>query len=336
MPKSVLLKLSEDDRLSKAVRDGLANTAKLDAETRKIREQALKLTRTSFAVSQGIATLAAAPSVLVYDCKNSQALPGTPISNPGSSADGTIKRAFDTTTAVAKFYKTLFGRNSIDNAGMTMQSSVHYGVNYNNAFWNGFQMTYGDGDGAIFVDFTQGDDVVCHELTHGVTQYSLQLAYANQAGGLNESASDVFGVMFNQWRASQTGGTTSWLIGGDIMGSQAKASGYTCLRDMADPGGNHCLAPQPVHYSDYAPGMDPHESSGIPNFAFYKIATAIGGNSWDKPGQIWYRTLTGSRPSPNMRMKTFANRTRKWAAKLYPGDAAVAQAVDDGWQQVGL
>lgn len=336
VPKSVLLKLSKDTRLSDDVRKGLANTAKLDIETRKIREQARKLTRTSLAVSPTVATLAPAPAVLVYDCKNTQTLPGTPIADPAASADPTVQRAFGTTTAVADFYQQFFGRNSIDDAGMTLLSSVHYGLNYNNAFWNGLQMTYGDGDGAIFIDFTKGDDVVCHELTHGVTQYSLQLVYTNEPGGLNESMSDVFGAMFNQWRASASAKPPSWLIGEDIMGSQAIARGYACLRDMAKPGANHCLAPQPDHYEQYVPGMDPHESSGIPNFAFYKIATAIGGDSWDKPGQIWYRALSGFGPSPNMKMQKFANRTRRVAAQLFPGDQAIATAVDTGWKQVGL
>jgi hypothetical protein len=78
--------------------------------------------------------------------------------------------------------------------GMTLISSIHYGVSYNNAFWNGMQMTYGDGDGSIFVDFSRGNDVIGHELTHGVTQHSLQLNYSNEAGGLNESMSDCFGA----------------------------------------------------------------------------------------------------------------------------------------------
>ena len=152
------------------------------------------------------------------------------------------------TTDVAKFYKAAFGRNSIDNAGMTLLSNIHYNRLYNNAFWDGSQMTYGDGDGQIFIDFTQSNDVVAHELTHGVTQFTLGLNYTNEAGGLNESMSDVFGSMFRQWEADQEVSAADWLIGGGIMGPDAKARGFTCLRDMAKPGGAHCLAPQPFHY----------------------------------------------------------------------------------------
>ncbi len=219
---------------------------------------------------------------------------------------------------------------------MTLQSSVHYGIDYNNAFWNGGQMTYGDGDGNIFVDFTLGNDVICHELTHGVTQFSSRLDYVNEAGGLNESMSDVFGSMFRQWRLNQTVNQADWLIGKDIMGPGAKARGFTCLRDLAKPNARHCLAPQPTHYSQYQTGMDPHYSSGIPNFAFYKAAMAIGGNSWGAAGNIWYQALTQFKPSPKMKMKAFATRTRSLAQKLYPGNPAILAAVDSAWIQVGL
>src|SRR6266576_1704364 len=83
------------------------------------------------------------------------------------------------------------------------------------------------------------------------------------------------------------------------------ARGFTCLRDMSNPAAAHCLAPQPTKFSQYHDGMDPHESSGIPNFAFYKAAMAIGGKSWKKAGKIWYQALTGFGPSPNMSMKAF-------------------------------
>lgn len=337
VPNDVLERFAKDQKLTVAERQNFADTALVSTQIRKLRRQAEKLT--SITQSLALAPVAAAPvapAITVSDCHHVQTLPGTPVPNPASSADGTIKRAAVETKAVADFYKSVFGRNSIDNAGMTLASSVHYGVNFNNAFWNGLRMTYGDGDGNIFVDFTKSNDVIAHELTHGVTEHSLQLAYANEAGGLNESMSDVFGSMFRQWRASQDVNHADWLIGKDIMGPGAIAQKLTCLRDMASPGAKHCLAPQPFHFKDYKTGMDPHYSSGIPNFAFYKAAKAIGGNSWDKAGQIWYKALTGFAPNPNMKMKAFANRTRTLAATMYPGNAAVANAVNAAWVAVGL
>src|SRR5262249_6946296 len=163
----------------------------------------------------------------------------------------TAKRAFVETTAVASFYQTLFGRNSVDNAGKTLLSSIHYSVKYNNAFWNGSQMTYGDGDGNIFIDFSMATDVIGHELTHGVTQYRLALNYTSQSGGLNESIPALFGSMFRQWRAGQDVPGADWLIGKEIMGPGALARGFTCLRDMSNPAAKHCLSPQPTKFSQY-------------------------------------------------------------------------------------
>lgn len=336
IPNDVLKRLASDPSLPSSVREGLQSAIAIDKQIRVLREQARKLTTMTASIPPALAALAAPPVVTVYDCRHGTALPGVPVNNPGNATDPTAKRTFTETQAVSKFYQTVFGRNSIDGAGMSMQSSIHYDLHFNNAFWNGTQMTYGDGDGQIFVDFTASNDVICHELTHGVTQHSLMLVYTNEAGGLNESLSDVFGSMFRQWQAGQTVTSADWLIGSDIMGPAARARGYTCLRDMAKPGDPHCLAPQPFHYSRYRPGMDPHTSSGIPNFAFYTAAMAIGGKSWDVLGKVWYDAIISLGAKPNLRMAAFAAATRASATRLYPAKPAIFAGVDAGWKAVGL
>jgi Zn-dependent metalloprotease len=336
VPKDVLDRFAKDKSLSEAERKNFADASKFESEWRKVRTANMKLTAAAGNMLESAILGAAPPVILVDTCNHGTALPGTPIANPANSADGTAKRAFVETKAVADFYQTIFGRNSVDNAGKTLLSSIHYSVNYNNAFWNGNQMTYGDGDGNIFIDFTKSNDVIGHELTHGVTQFTSQFAYTNQAGGLNESMSDVFGSMFRQWRANQTVNQADWLIGSGIMGPGAIAQGFTCLRDMANPAAAHCLAPQPTNFSQYHNGMDPHESSGIPNFAFYKAAKAYGGKSWEKVGKVWYKALSGYAPSPNLGMLSFANRTRRQARLLFPGDVALYNAINNAWHAVGL
>ena len=336
VPPRVLERLARDRRLSAEERRSLLDTLRFEHEWRRqrdanVRASAARSLLASAAPSNGAA---GPPSIQVYDCGHGTSLPGKPIAAPGS--DATSKNVFSTTTAVAEFYRTAFGRNSVDNAGMSLLSSVHFSVKYNNAFWNGAQMTYGDGDGSIFVDFSRGNDVIGHELTHGVTQFTLQLGYTNEAGGLNESLSDVFGSMFRQWQAKQTAAEADWLIGRDIMGPAAIARGYTCLRDMASPAAKHCLAPQPDHFKKYKAGMDPHSSSGIPNLAFFKAATAIGGHSWETAGKIWYAALSGSGPKPSMKMSAFAKQTRTLASSNFPAQPSVAKAVDTAWKAVGL
>ena len=343
IPESVLRRFADDPDLSAELRQHFHNALAIDTQMRTVRHACAQLTLTAVRMNllAGFSptALAAQPAVTVSDCKHSTQLPGVAVPSPGSSPDATAKRTFTETTAVAMFYQSLFGRNSVDNAGMTLMSSIHYSMMYNNAFWNGNQMTYGDGDGSVFVDFTLGNDVIGHELTHGVTQFTLGLLYANEPGGLNEGISDVFGSMFRQWQANQDVNQADWLIGHDILGPTAKGKGFTCLRDMANPDASHCLAPQVKHFSQYHGGMDPHISSGIPNLAFYKMAHSVGGKSWEKVGKIWYSVMTGgvgAVPRPNMQMLEFANATRAAAKKLFPADKALAVAVDGGWKSVGL
>jgi len=336
VPQDVLERLAGDKKLSAELRKAAGDSARVTHAMRSLRTQAGALTSLASASGAHLVELAAAPKVTVYDCKNSQTLPGSPVANPKASADVTAKRTFVETTGVAKFYKAVFGRNSIDNAVMTMMSSIHFGKSYNNAMWNGTQMVYGDGDGKLFTDFTGGNDVIGHELTHGVTQHSLQLAYHDDAGGLNESLSDCFGSMFRQWEANQDVKKADWLIGADIMGATAKAKGFKCLRNMAKPDDKAALAAQPTHYSQLTPGMDPHYTSGPPNLAFTTACLTLGGKSWEKIGQIWYAALTTSGAKPNMTMPQFAARTRQLATQKFLGQPAVAAAVDAGWKLVGL
>ena len=148
-------------------------------------------------------------------------------------ADVAVREAYDYAGLTWDFYNQLFNRNSIDGRGLTMVSSVHYsenGAGFDNALWNGQQMIYGDG-GELFDRMTKCLDVVAHELTHGVTQYSAGLPYQGQSGALNESMSDVFGVVVRQWHESQADpATANWLVGDKLM-----LSG-DALRSMKAPG----------------------------------------------------------------------------------------------------
>lgn len=341
VPTGVLRKLAEDDSLPAQSRQAIRESIAVEAAWRGLRNAHTEAVQSGL-LARRIAglrvagVLASVPAVTVYDCKNTQSLPGSPVSNPGKSSDITTQRAFDTTRAVVDFYRQCFGRNSVDDAGMTLMSSIHYGVRYDNAFWNGSQMTYGDGDGQVFTDFTKSDDVIGHELTHGVTQFTAGLDYSDEPGALNESISDAFGAMFRQWRRKQTVAQADWLIGAGVLGPVAIAKGYTCLRNMAHPGSPHCLSPQPSQYSEYIPGGDPHENSGIPNRAFYLAATTIGGRSWEKAGKVWYAALTSTDAHSSMGMDEFATLTRAAARSLFPRDRDVYRGVDDAWTRVGI
>jgi Zn-dependent metalloprotease len=341
VPTAVLRRLSEDASIPSESREAMRESVAIEPMWRELRDAHTNATQASLLATELTgrplaAVLATVPAVTVYDCKNTRSLPGSPVADPGDSTDATAKRAFDTTRAVVDYYRECFGRNSVDGRGMTLMSSIHYGVRYDNAFWNGAQMTYGDGDGQVFTDFTKSDDVIGHELTHGVTQFTSGLDYSDEPGALNESISDAFGAMFHQWRNTQTVAQADWLVGPSVLGPVAIAKGYNCLRNLSDPGSTKCLSPQPSHYQDYVAGGDPHENSGIPNHAFYLAATNVGGHSWEKTGKVWYAALTGPDAGPSMNFGEFAALTRSAARSLFPQDRAIYRGVDDAWTRVGI
>jgi Zn-dependent metalloprotease len=233
-------------------------------------------------------------------------LPGTAGRDP-VTPDDNVNGVYESGGAVRDYYKDKLGRNSIDNRGMNQIHNVHFGQNYMNAFWDGSQMTYGDGDGTIFVSFTKDPDVIAHELTHGVTQHSAGLIYYGQSGALNESMSDVFGTVIQQAIDGTTADDADWLIGNDIMGPELYGE---ALRSMKAPGtayDNYILGkdPQPDHMTRYYHGADDnqgvHINSGIPNKVFYLVAMDIG---TDKAALIWYSTL--QRLWPNALFGDFA------------------------------
>lgn len=171
----------------------------------------------------------------VYDAKNGTALPGDMVRKEGDpdSSDIAVNEAYDGAGATYDLYYEIYERNSIDDRGMRLDSTVHYAVDYDNAFWDGRQMVYGDGDGKLFERFTKSIDVIGHELTHGVTEHEAALAYADQPGALNESFSDVFGSMVKQRVLNQTAEEADWLIGEGLFTSNVNG---VALRSMKAPG----------------------------------------------------------------------------------------------------
>lgn len=171
----------------------------------------------------------------VYNCKRSASLAAAALvwknTDPKLPADKDAKNVIKAGDATWRFYYDLFGRNSVDNLGMIIQQYIHYDKKYDNAFWDGRRMIYGDGDGKVLGSFTSDIDVIGHELTHGVTQYEVNLDYHLQAGALNESFSDVFGIMIKQRALKQDVKQSDWLIGENVLlGSQY------ALRSMKAPG----------------------------------------------------------------------------------------------------
>ncbi len=268
----------------------------------------------------------------VFDAGHRRTLPGVEVRDEGDKpvTDVASNQAYDNAGITWDFYRTILKRDSIDGQGMPILSSVHYGVNYDNAMWNGEQMVYGDGDNRLFMGFVNVIDVVGHELTHGVTQYSVPggLVYDGFSGALNESISDVFGSVIKQWSRKETVDRADWLIGAGVLApSLGKA-----LRSMARPGTAWIHDDQPDHMDKVDPNADVHTNSGVPNRAFYLAATALGGHSWDRAAHIWYEALpelSGRADFQEMRTATVGVAKSKY-------DAKAAAAVAKAWDTVGV
>jgi Zn-dependent metalloprotease len=208
---------------------------------------------------------------------------------------------------------------------------VHYARNYDNAFWdNAGHMFFGDGDGQALTQTTAGIDVIGHELTHGVTQHEANLVYSGQSGALNESISDVFGIQVKQRALGQDVTTSDWLIGADIVGPALQPA----LRSMKAPGTANPHDSQPADMTGYVPDGDVHINSGIPNKAFYELATTLGGNAWDAAGPIWYGALRDNRLSPTATFQDFARLTLVIAQSVYGQASTQADAVRASWDAV--
>jgi Zn-dependent metalloprotease len=283
------------------------------------------------------------PQRTLYDARHQDKLPGRKVRGEAAkpSKDASVNRAYDGLGATFETYLKVYGRHSIDGAGLPLNASVHYLKDYDNAFWNGEQMVFGDGDGRLFTDFTVSVDVIGHELTHGVTQYSANLDYFGQSGALNESVSDVFGSLIKQYALGQSAEQADWLIGAGLLapGVQGRA-----LRSMKEPGTAYDdpqlgKDPQPASMAGYVQTSQDnggvHINSGIPNRAFYLVAAALGGNAWEEAGRIWYDTLTGGSLATHAQFADFAAATLT-AAKARYGEGPQQDAVLKAWTQVGV
>ncbi len=281
---------------------------------------------------------------VIHSAGGTETLPGTPIRSDDDppSGDAAVDEAFESSGHAWDLFADVFGRRSVDGRGTPLSVTVHYGQRYDNAFWDGSQLVFGDGDGEVFDRFTKPMDVMAHEFAHGVTQFSAGLTYQGQSGALNESVSDVFAALTRQRVLGQDAAAADWLIGVGLFrpGVEARA-----LRSMLHPGTAYDdprlgRDPQVGSMTDYLDTVEDnggvHLNSGIPNRAFALTAVALGGSSWEKAGRVWYDTLTAGQIGADVDFVGFADATVVSASRLFPDDPEVADQVRTGWVDVGV
>jgi len=230
-----------------------------------------------------------------YNANNLVELPGSLVCTQAdlscsSTTDNDARKAHHFAAEVYDLYFTKHNRNSIDGNGMEIISSVHYGADEDNAFWDNYMIVYGDVSG-----YVNADDIVAHELTHGVTQFESNLFYYYQSGAINESFSDLWGEYFDQnnLEGNDTSGA-KWLIGEDV-------TGYGAFRSMKTPTdyGQADKITSSLYYKGIKNNGGVHRNSGINNKAVSlmvdggtfngKTVTGIG---WDKTAAIYYKVQT--------------------------------------------
>ena len=301
------------------------------------RDEAVRARRAAAPRTPSAEGQVAAAAWTVHDAGRTTSLPGTPVrsANEGESGDVAVDEASVGIEATLAMFADVFGRRSHDDAGSPVSITVHYGRDYNNAFWDGTQLVFGDGDGRVFERFTKPVDVLAHEFGHGVIQHTADLTYRGQSGALNESVADVFAACLKQRLLGQDASEGDWLIGEGIFTPSIRAR---ALRDMAAPGTAYDdpelgADPQVGHMDDFvvttADNGGVHLNSGIPNRAFQLAAVAIGGPAIEGAGRIWYAALTGDVVRPGSDFADFAAATVAAAGEH-------TDVVRAAWEQVGV
>lgn len=339
VPPYLLSRIAESGERFASAAAAARRTLRVDAPRR-----AARMTLSIDADNNLVAEFSDAPNRTISDAESGETLPGRVVRAEGAdpTGDAAADEAYDGLGATFALFSEVFGRDSIDGAGLPLDATVHFGEDYDNAFWDGERMVFGDGDREVFRRFTLSPSVIGHELAHGVTQYTTNLEYQGQSGALNESISDVFGVLVEQYAARQTVDQATWLVGAGLFTDEVQG---VALRSLSVPGTAYDddilgADPQPGHMDDYIETSDDnggvHLNSGIPNRAFVLAAEALGGHAWERAGRIWYDTITSGSVQADADFAAFAIATYTSAVSRYGDGSAEARAVRHGWDGVGL
>lgn len=286
---------------------------------------------------------------IVYDAKEGSTLPGEIARAEGAPETGNaaVDEAYDGMGITYDLFSEAYERNSLDGMGMRLDATVHYQKGYDNAFWNGEQLVFGDGDDdqaeseRLFNRFTIARDIIGHEWTHGITQYEARLVYSQQPGALNESISDIFGSLVKQKSLNQAASEADWIIGEGLFTNNVNGLGIRSLKAPGTAYDDPVLGsdPQPAHMKNYSnvayDNGGVHINSGIPNHAFYISALELGGYAWEKAGLIWYKALC-EKFQTTTNFQSAAWLTNQTAGELYGVGSLEQQAIKKGWKDVGI
>jgi Zn-dependent metalloprotease len=346
VPQIVLVRLLEKEK-NQGKKLRLLNHIKQSAALRSKRAVAYNYRGVRTAIADNLRRVLHEKNIHFYDCKESHDLPLKTSFEINERYPRKKKkpkvvkrklidtREIENMDRVYDFWHENFERESFDAKSAIVKYYANYGKNYDNAFWDGENLTFGLGDPSYFNPFGKFIDVQAHEFGHAVIQYEADLVYQGQSGALNEHVADVFGITIKHWSEGKDANTASWLLAEGLW----KLQGYRALRDMASPGSAHPDDGQTSHMDNFYNGQEDnggvHINSGIPNKAFYEFASGAGGNSWEKPLTIWYQAVKDQKlTNPNTNFEQFAAATYEVAKKKYDKDTV--SLLRRSWDGVGI
>ena len=284
-----------------------------------------------------------------YHGNNTSTLPGTRVltETSGSTSDSVINTAHAHAGTSYDYYWNVHSRDSFNNGGAIIKTTVHHQVNYNNAFWNGTQLVYGDGDGSTFTPLGNALDVGAHELTHAVTTYSANLTYSNESGALNEGTSDIMAAAVEAWKDGAVS-TDTWKLGEDIYTPGTAGDALRYMNNPTQDGSSKDYYPE--RYVGTSDNGGVHWNSGIANLAFKLMVTggthprsktsvnvpalnSTATTSMNMAAKIWYRALTVYMTS-STNFEGARTATATAATDLY--GATATDAVHKAWDAVGV
>jgi Zn-dependent metalloprotease len=279
---------------------------------------------------------------LILDARNGTDLAAAVVVRREGDADcgdAAADEAYDALGVAYDFFYGVYGVDSIDGEGGEMRAVVHFGTNFQNLFWNGTEIVYGDGDGQIFRRFTYGLDATARDFALAVMQHVRPLEFRGQPGALVTSIADVFGVLVKQYRRGESVAEADWMLGDAMFHPRPGIRG---MRSLAQPGtayDDDLLGrdQQPAHMRDFVrlpntPENDNggvHVNCGIPNHAFYLVAVALGGNAWETAGRIWFDAVHDPKLTERSGFQGFAGATVRAAGEY-------AEEVRAAWHEVGV
>lgn len=253
---------------------------------------------------------------------------------------------YESVGKVRSFYKEKLGIDKLFGCDSQINAVIHYGKDYPNAFWNSQAIFFGDGDRLYTRAFYNDIDIIGHELSHAFVTFTTDFDYWFQSGALNESVADVIGMMVKQYAANERADESNWLLGENLFLDRANAPALRSMKapgtayNIPVPGQRNMKDMQVGHMKDYMhlsmlqDNGGVHINSGIPNKAFYLLATALGGYSWEVAGKVWIKTMYDTTLHSKTTFKEFAKATINTATQEF--DYSVADATRKSWEGVGL